>query len=445
VAEGVGTALLLATVVGSGIMGERLAGGNVAVALLANALATGAALVALILTFGPISGAQFNPVVTLVVAWERGLPWRDVPSYVAAQVGGALVGVAVADLMFDLARSRARDSRRHPASGARAGTCSRLGATPDARARAQRAISPAESPMDIAQLDKTFGHGDQITITAGKGGLACIRIANASADAEIYVQGAHVTAFQPKGQAPVVWTSAASLFQPGKAIRGGIPICWPWFGPHPTNASFPAHGFARSAPWELVGVEPAASATRITLRLTSPAPIPEQFPAPFSLTYTIEVGARLTLTLTYVNASHEAQVVTEALHTYLAVSDVRAVTIAGLAGVAYDDKVTRGHATEGTAPIRLGGETDRVYLDTATPVTVTDPGLRRALRISKTGSRSTVVWNPWVEKAKSMADFGDDEWPAMLCIEAANAHADRVTVAAGATHTIATEIEVLPA
>ena len=102
VAEGVGTALLLATVVGSGIMGERLAGGNVAVALLANTLATGAVLVALILTFGPISGAQFNPAVTLAVAWERGLPWREVPGYVAAQVAGALLGVAVADLMFDL-------------------------------------------------------------------------------------------------------------------------------------------------------------------------------------------------------------------------------------------------------------------------------------------------------------------------------------------------------
>ncbi len=102
VAEGVGTALLLATVVGSGIMGERLAGGNVAVALLANTLATGAVLVALILAFGPISGAQLNPAVTLAVAWERGLAWSDVPAYLVAQVAGALLGVAIADVMFEL-------------------------------------------------------------------------------------------------------------------------------------------------------------------------------------------------------------------------------------------------------------------------------------------------------------------------------------------------------
>jgi glycerol uptake facilitator-like aquaporin len=116
VAEGVGTALLLATVVGSGIMGERLAGGNVAVALLANTLATGAVLVALILTFGPISGAQFNPGVTLVAAWERSLPWPDVPGYVTAQILGAVLGVAVANLMFELpAFSLSQHARSGPA------------------------------------------------------------------------------------------------------------------------------------------------------------------------------------------------------------------------------------------------------------------------------------------------------------------------------------------
>jgi glucose-6-phosphate 1-epimerase len=299
--------------------------------------------------------------------------------------------------------------------------------------------------MNITRLDEMFGQGDRIKIAAGKGGLACVTVADARANAEIYLQGAQVTAFQPKGAAPVVWTSAASLFEPGKAIRGGVPICWPWFGPHDTQPSFPGHGFARAATWELVGAEAAPSATTITLRLGSPAPVPAQFPAPFELTYAIEVGARLKLTLTYVNKSGDAQSITEALHTYLAVSDVRSVEITGLAGVSYDDKVTRGHATEGPAPIKITAETDRVYLDTTTSVTVMDPGLRRSVRISKTGSRSTVVWNPWIAKARSMADFGDDEWPDMLCIEAANALANRVTVAAGATHTIATEIEVFPA
>src|SRR6187397_2305532 len=100
VSECVGTALLLATVVGSGIMGERLSAGNVAVALLANTIATGAGLVALILTFGPISGAHFNPVVTVADAWQGGLAWRDVPGYIGAQVAGAVVGVWSAHIMF---------------------------------------------------------------------------------------------------------------------------------------------------------------------------------------------------------------------------------------------------------------------------------------------------------------------------------------------------------
>jgi glycerol uptake facilitator-like aquaporin len=116
VAEGLGTALLLATVVGSGIMGERLAGGNVAVALLANTLATGAALVALILTFGPVSGAHFNPAVTLADASLGGTPWREVPAYLFAQVAGAFAGVAAADVMFELpVFSASRHARTGPA------------------------------------------------------------------------------------------------------------------------------------------------------------------------------------------------------------------------------------------------------------------------------------------------------------------------------------------
>lgn len=299
--------------------------------------------------------------------------------------------------------------------------------------------------MDIADLGSRFGRGDRLQIAAGNGGLARVRIANAAAEAEVYLQGAHVTAFRPKHGAPVVWTSSESFFRAGKAIRGGIPICWPWFGAHETVGTYPAHGFARTATWELVAADVADAVTTITLRLSSPAPVPEWFPAPFELSYTIEVGTGLKATLTYDNVSAEPQTVGEALHTYLAVSDVRAVAIAGLAEVPYDDKVARRRTTEGRAPIVLTGETDRVYLGTASAVVVTDPGMKRTLRVSKTGSRSTVIWNPWREKARTMPDFGDDEWPGMLCIEAANAHGDRVTVPAGATHTLATEVEVLPA
>ena len=257
-----------------------------------------------------------------------------------------------------------------------------------------------------------------------------------SAEAEIYLHGAHVTRFQPRGQKPLLFMSAKSMFEPGKPIRGGVPICFPWFGPRQDGRPGPAHGFARLVEWELTRAEMASDGTaEINFRFVSNAAAREQWDGDFELNYRVKVGTALGLELRVRNASSRPIRIEEALHTYLAVSDVREVSIEGLAGTTYSDRVGTPHTeTEGPAPIRITAETDRIYLNTRSTCVVDDPGWQRRLVVEKTGSDATVVWNPWIAKAKAMPDFGDDEWPAMLCIETCNVREQAVTIAPGQSH-----------
>ena len=278
----------------------------------------------------------------------------------------------------------------------------------------------------------------------GQGGLPQLLIANELAQAAVYLHGAHVTHFQPRGQKPVLWMSAQSWFAADKPIRGGVPICWPWFGPHAGKPELPAHGLARLSDWRLRAVtnEPDGG-TSVVLALESSDRTKLLWPHDFDLEYTVRVAARLELSLRVKNAGAAAFIFEEALHTYLAVSDIRKVSVQGLAGAAYLDKVGgMQRVTQGPDPLTFSGETDRLHLDTDAACEVDDPGLRRRIRIEKSGSRTTVVWNPWVKKAQAMPDFGDDEWPGMLCIETANAAANAVTLAPGAAHEITARIEV---
>ena len=262
-------------------------------------------------------------------------------------------------------------------------------------------------------------------LVVGQGGLPKLVIRTPQADAEIYLHGAQVTHFQPRGQKPVLFLSGKSSFEPGKPIRGGVPICFPWFG---ARQDAPAHGFARLREWELVCAEPGA----VTLQLVEDD---------WGATFRVSVGASLGMELTVKNLCREARQFEAALHTYLAVSDVRQVGITGLAGTTYLNTVGEPRENvEGTAPIRITAETDRLYLNTISTVTVEDHGWQRRIVIEKAGSHSTVVWNPWIAKAQRMADFGDDEWPGMLCVETCNVKNNAVTLATGAIHTMSAVI-----
>lgn len=274
------------------------------------------------------------------------------------------------------------------------------------------------------------------TFEAGAGGLPKLVISAVEGQAEIYLHGAHVTHFQPRGGKPVLFLSQKSLFEADKPIRGGIPLIFPWFGPNSDDPSAPMHGFARVKNWDVISVFKTSDGdVSATFELTSKQPIAKAWPHSFQLQYTVRVGKELSLSLSVKNLSSQAFSFEEALHTYLVVGDVRQARIEGLTGHQYIDKVDQFHLkTQAADPIAIEGETDRVYLDTTDVVCVQDPTLNREIRVRKINSQSTVLWNPWIAKAKAMADFGDEEWPAMLCVETANVGKNKISLAAGATH-----------
>ena len=281
------------------------------------------------------------------------------------------------------------------------------------------------------------------TLQPGRGGLECLVVDTPACAGEVYLHGAHVTGWQPRGEAPVLWLSALSAFEPGRPIRGGIPICFPWFGPHAADASRPPHGFVRLAPWTLERVTREADTVTATLALAVAADREPLWPHTAALRLEASFGRELTVAFTVENRGTTPCPVAEALHTYVAVGDIRQVTLEGLAGTPYVDKVQGGvRAVQDAAPLAFAGETDRPYLGTDAAVTIVDPVRARRIVVEKEGSRTTVVWNPWIAKARAMPDFGDDEWPAMVCVEAANALDDAFTLAPGAAHTLRTRLRV---
>jgi glucose-6-phosphate 1-epimerase len=269
-----------------------------------------------------------------------------------------------------------------------------------------------------------------LSVSHGEGGLAVVRITSPWSTAEIHLLGAHVTSFRKTGEQPLLFISGSSHFEPGKAIRGGVPIIFPWFG---SRAGHPAHGTARTTAWELTAtsVLPDQS-VRASFRLPGGGPL--------TATYHVTVGASLLLELVIENSGETEQACETCLHTYFRVGDIAEVSIHGLAGVTYHDKVIDRSHVQSVEPLRIVGETDRIYQDTVGPVEIIDPVLGRHIRIGKSGSRSTVVWNPWVDKSKAMPDFGDDEYPHMLCVESGNIAPDRLTLAPGTESILSVEL-----
>lgn len=297
---------------------------------------------------------------------------------------------------------------------------------------------PAAQNLD--DLRKQF-YAPGVTFEPGEGGLVRAAISTDAAEAHVYLHGAHVTRFQPRGKADVLFMSGKSLFAPGKAIRGGVPLIFPWFGAKAGDPSAPAHGLVRTAAWAVHCVtaagEGAHRVIRLTFALKSDAATKARWPHDFELFYSVTIGHTLQLELDVRNPAGSSQPFTfeEALHTYLVVGDVRKVAIDGLSGRTFLDKPDGfKRKVQPPGPFGINAETDRVYLDTPDTVTVNDPVGSRVLSVSKENSAATVVWNPWIAKAKAMSDFGDDEWPLMLCVETANVDANAVMLAPAHSH-----------
>jgi glucose-6-phosphate 1-epimerase len=274
-------------------------------------------------------------------------------------------------------------------------------------------------------------------------GLPALRVDTESASGLVYLQGAHVAAWQPAGQEPVIWMSEHAVYAPGKALRGGIPICFPWFGANAEHQEYPAHGFARTRAFSYRGARRTPDgAAELELVLESDEQTRALFPYAFSARLRVAFGEALGLEFAVTNLDPQPFVFEEALHSYFSVSDVRQANVLGLQGSSYTDKVQAlARFTESASELHIVGETDRVY-DSAATCTIRDPRAARALRIDKSASASTVVWNPWAEKAEQMSDLGADAWPRMLCVESANVGSARIRLAPGETHILRVAVRV---
>lgn len=283
-----------------------------------------------------------------------------------------------------------------------------------------------------------------VTVISGEGGLPLLRVLTPLSTGYVYLLGAHVSGWTPAGHDPVLWMSAKSDFEVGKPIRGGVPLCFPWFGAGASGDKAPGHGVARVVPWTLTQARDDDGTVTLVFELTSDdvagVPGADLVPGPFAATYTVTFGSALGLELAVMNTGQEEFAFEEALHTYLAVHDATGVFVKGLEGAQYLDKVA-GETRTQDGPVVISAETDRVYSSTGTAL-ILDAGRHRTVTVAKENSANTVVWNPWVAKAAAMPDFGDDEWPGMICVETANALDDGPVLQPGATHTMSANITV---
>jgi len=298
--------------------------------------------------------------------------------------------------------------------------------------------------MTGTKLAKEFDIPNALRFEEAPGGLVRAVISTPAAEADIYLQGAHVTHWTPRGQRPVLFVSPNSLFAPNKAIRGGIPIIFPWFGPRSDGKPGPAHGFARTMEWTVEGTHLHGDGkVEVTFAL-APNEASRGFGYDaFHLRFGVKVGSELQMELETRNDGQDPLTYEEALHTYFAIADIDQASVSGLEGTTYIDK-TDGfkRKTVGNEPVRIAKETDQVHLNTKATCAVHDSVWRRRIIVEKNGSDSTVIWNPWSEKAKGMSDMAPGSWKEMICVETANAADNSVRLLPGASHKLTASIRV---
>jgi glucose-6-phosphate 1-epimerase len=297
--------------------------------------------------------------------------------------------------------------------------------------------------MQVMKLANQFDIPNALRFEEGPGGLARAVISTPVAEADLYLQGAHLTHWTPSGQQPVLFVSPKNLFASGRAIRGGVPVIFPWFGPRRDGKPGPAHGFARNLEWAIETASVRDDATvEITLALDPNDTTRDLYPA-FHLRFRVAVGSELEMELETRNDANEPVTYEEALHTYLAVGDIHQASVSGLEGTLYIDQTDGSkRKKQSSETIRFAKETDQVHLNTKATCLIHDPIWNRRIFIEKSGSDSTVVWNPWIEKTKGMSDMAPDGWKGMLCVETANAADNAVCLPPGASHKLAVKIRV---
>lgn len=280
--------------------------------------------------------------------------------------------------------------------------------------------------MNIEQRYKDYAIPGQLKFIEGKGGLPMIQISNAKANALISIYAGQVLSYQPIGEsADLMFLSEKAYYQTGKAIKGGAPICWPWFGPDPEERGRPAHGFVRNRMWQIAGTKITTDGeVMVILGLEDSAETKNIWPHSFALTQEITVGKSLNLELITKNTGTEAFSITQAFHTYFNVGDIDHVKVLGLEGCTYIDKVDNSVQKQQIGAVTINAEVDRVYLDVKNIQIIEDAALKRRIRITSNGNTTAVVWNPWEKIAVEMADLRDNDYQRFLCVETTNAAED---------------------
>lgn len=293
-----------------------------------------------------------------------------------------------------------------------------------------------------AELNKAYAVEGELGFCE-MGGGPIVWIKNDACSAAIALKGGQVLSWYPEGQEQVLWVSEIQPTSPEQSVRGGVPICWPWFGPHPKDPSKPNHGFVRTRYWDVVSSSPGnPQTTELALRT---ATTPQDFalwPHSAELILTIIAGATLRLELTTRNIGSDPFELTQALHTYFYVEDISRIEVEGFDGLEYLDKVEGYARKRQQGRITIDGEVDRIYLGHTGPAVIRDAALGRAIIVTKSGSTSSVIWNPGQERARQLGDLGPDGYRNMLCVETSNAGDDVVRIEPGSQHTLVAEIQV---
>jgi glucose-6-phosphate 1-epimerase len=297
------------------------------------------------------------------------------------------------------------------------------------------AATPAVPALDLRQLNERFRIPGVAQIVLGNNAQPKIRITSAAASAEIYLHGAHLTSWIPVGGEEVLFLSSKAQYQEGKAIRGGVPICFPWFNAKADDPKAPSHGFVRTKTWELESITHEGNAIAVALSTSNDEATQKWWPHDFRAVQRITVSTHLQMELTATNTGAAPFTFQEALHTYYRVGDVHSVRLAGLDGVSYLDNADGLREKLQHGDNVFTQRIDNAYLNTETELELTDLTLKRRIHIGKQHSHNTVLWSPWAELANGMADLGD-EWPHFLCVEAANIRANAVTLQPGEEHTM---------
>lgn len=282
--------------------------------------------------------------------------------------------------------------------------------------------------------------------------LACWRVRTTNAELLVAQQGAQILSYQRDGEQPLIWLSEQAEFEQGQGVRGGVPVCWPWFGDlrrnpeqvqamhQPGQMIVPAHGLVRALDWQLLGIDSQDHGVVLDFVFNSVEQPQTEWPHAAELKLRIRLDDQLHLELDTRNLGDTPLAFSQALHSYFAVSDIRQVRVEGLRGCRYIDTLDNWLERQQPDTLSFHGETDRIYLDTPAQLSIVDPAWQRRIRLHSSGSRSAVLWNPWIDKARRLSQFAEDAWQGMLCIEHANVLDDHVLLAPGAQHRLSVSL-----